>query len=116
MYNKNRINTLFRGYVSQKDTTFLAELIQELNPMIDVCLSRWPIYKSFWGDAKQEIKLRLWRNLQNFNIDRSRQLINPSAYLFFLLRTYCTRILTRLPDTQMISLDEVLTQRSESTY
>jgi len=112
MYNKDKIDELFREFIFTKDNKFLARLIEELSPMVDVVLSRWPQHKSFWDDCKSEIKLRLWRNLQNQNIDRTRQTINPSAYLFFLLRTLATRILTRLPDTQMLSLDSILDQQN----
>jgi len=116
MYNKDKIDELFREFIFSKDTIFLAQLIQELSPMIDVVLSKWPQHKRFWPDTKQEIKMRLWRNLQNQNIDRTRQETNPSAYLFFLLRTMCTRILTKVPDMYMLSLDEVMAQQRETAY
>jgi len=112
MYNKNRIDALFKEYIFTKNLEILEDLLEELSSMIDVVLSRWPQHKSFWDDCKSEIKLRLWRNLQNQNIDRTRQTINPSAYLFFLLRTMATRVLTRIPDTQMLSLDSILNQHS----
>lgn len=114
MYDKNKINALFREYVFTEDDEFLAQLIEEISPMIDVCLSRWVTHKRHWPDAKQEMKLRLWRNLRNAKIDRTKQLINPSSYLFFLLRTLATRILTNLPDASVLSLDSILSQRSES--
>lgn len=117
MYDKIQINILFREFVFSKDLETLELLIEALTPMIDVVLSRWAAYSRHIEDARQEIKLRLWRNLQNFEIDRRKQLVNPSSYLFFLLRNYARKVLSRLPpDVFLASLDEILIQRNESTY
>jgi len=116
VYNKNRIDNLFREYIFTGDDRILGQLIEALSPMIDVVLSRWTTHKRFFEDAQQEIKLKLWKNLRGFE-RLEKQTINPSSYLFFLLRNYARRVLGHLPpDVFLTSLDDILTQRSESTY
>lgn len=117
MYDKEAINALFREFIFTEDDKFLAQLIEELTPMIDVILSRWGAHKRHWDDTRQQILLMLWRNLRNFEIDRTKQTINPTSYLFFLIRTYATRSFRSVQGkcpVYMLSLDDILSQRGES--
>jgi len=78
----------------------LEGLIKACDPMIDVILmTRYSQHFRHCEDIKQEIRLRLWKNLGRRSLEHlrsERYVKNPAAYLFFLIRTYAARAFRRL--------------------
>lgn len=111
MYDKEAINALFREYALTENLETLSQLIVSLDDMINVCLSRWRWHKRFWPDAGQEIRMRLWKNLERRKegLGAERYIKNPTAYLYFLIRTYANRAFRSVSSSiPMLSLDVVL--------
>ena len=122
MYSKETINTLFREYVSSQDDRFLSRLIEELDDMTNIILrTRWASFIQYHDDIGQEVRLRLWRNLRRrkASLGEERYAKNPTAYLYFLIRTYTARAFKSVQGkcpVYMLSLDDILSQRSGSAY
>lgn len=97
MYHKDEINKLYCKYTETREEASLASLITECEPIIDIVLTRYKKYSRHTSDMKQEVLLRLWKNLRLRPTENlTRYLINPTSYLFFLIRTYCTRAWWRM--------------------
>ena len=93
MYSKERINQTYVAYVTSREEQDLAALLKELEPVVDVILSRWVSFHEHHQDARQECFLRLWRNLQRRETaSLEKQAVNPTAYLYFLIRSYLCKI------------------------
>jgi len=78
----------------------LEQLIKACDPIIDIILAtRYKMHIRHFEDLKQEMRLKLWKNLgrrtkEHLMTERYTQ--NPTAYLFFLIRTYAARSFRRL--------------------
>lgn len=79
----------------REDTT-LIRLIAECEPIVDIILTHWSDHRHD-DDVRQEVRLRLWRNLRERSSDNlALQTINPTAYLIFYIRTLVCRVQYRL--------------------
>jgi len=115
LYKKEKIDALFLRYSRHKDGRVLRGLIQECSPIIDIILAKR--YKGsirHFEDIKQEVKLKMWKNLRRRsreNLRSERCSKNPTAYLYFLIRAYVAKAFGRLKkiykeDIEMTSSDE----------
>lgn len=95
MYRKEKIDALFLRYSRHKDGRVLQGLIEECSPIIDIILAKR--YKSgirHFEDIKQEVKLKMWKNLRRRskeNLRSERCSKYPTAYLYFLIRAYIAK-------------------------
>lgn len=97
MYQKEKINILYKIYADTRDDKILEQLISELCPIIDIVLTKYTKYSRHADDMRQEVKLRLWKNLRlRDDNNLKRYLICPTSYLFFLIRTYTLRAWWRM--------------------
>jgi len=78
----------------------LEKLIEACDPIIDIILAtRYKAHTRHFEDIKQEVRLKLWKNLgrrTKEHLGTKRYTRNPTAYLFFLIRTYAARSFRRL--------------------
>lgn len=93
-YNKERIESLFDAYVNSGDEKIFGDLIEASSPIIDVVLKKYSKYGRHFEDIRQEVKLKMWKNLRDPK-KLSRCSINPTAYLFFVIRAYVSRTYER---------------------
>lgn len=97
MYSKRKINILYKIYADTRDEEVLGRLILECEPIIDIVLTRYKKYSHHAEDTKQEVKLKMWKNLRLRTRDNlERYFINPTSYLFFLIRLYVSRAFWKL--------------------
>lgn len=95
MYSKKKIDLLFRRYVEEGDDEIFGELMEAVDPMIDVVLRNYSKYDRHFSDLKQEVKLKMWKNQRNpKKLGRSK--VAPSVYMFFLIRSYTLRAFEKL--------------------
>ena len=120
MYSKSKIGLLFNRYVDTGDDDVFGELIEECNPIIDIVLKRYTKYSRHFGDMKQEVKLKMWKNLRDPNkLCRSR--MNPTGYLWFVIRAYvklsydkCSRIFeNELDEVNFITFEEWMSDENK---
>jgi len=90
-YSKKKINSLFRCYVESGEDEIFGQLIEVCGSMIDVVLNRYKRYSRHFEDAKQEIKLRMWKNLRQPERMKC-YCLSPVTYLFFVIRAYAAAI------------------------
>lgn len=109
MYNKEIINALYVRYSRHKHRKTLENLIKACDPIADVILAtRYRQHFRHHEDIKQEIRLRLWKNLGHRtkeSLRLERYVKNPTAYLFFLIRTYAARAFRRLKSVYKESIE-----------
>lgn len=118
MYDKRKINILFKTYADTREDEILGRLIEECEPIIDIVLIKYTKYSRHRDDMKQEVLLRLWRNLRLRDAENlARYLINPCHYLFFLIRTYCLRGFFRMfsvhKEEYESSLESIMSEQAE---
>jgi len=95
LYDKEKINQLFKRYVDTGSNKVFGQLIESCDPLIDVVLKRFKKHSRHLSDLKQEVRLKLLQYQRS--PDRLRRyLTSPTTYLFFIIRAY-----TRLAFEQM---------------
>jgi len=95
MYSKDKIDLLFRKYIEDGDDKIFGDLMEAVDPMIDVVLRNYSKYDRHFSDLKQEVKLKMWKNQRNPK-KLGRTKMAPSVYLFFLIRSYVSRAFDKL--------------------
>lgn len=95
MYSKRKIDLLFRKYVEEGDDKIFGELMEAVDPMIDVVLKSYGGQEIYFEDLKQEVKLKMWKN-QRDPKKLGRSSTTPSVYMFFLIRSYTARAFERI--------------------
>ena len=86
-YDKKNITSLFIRYTESGEEEIFTQLIEACEPMIDTILARYEKYVRYFEDAKQEVKLKMWKNLRQPK-RMKRYCISPTTYLFFVIRAY----------------------------
>lgn len=75
-------------------------MIEECEPIIDILLTRYKKYGYHAEDVKQEVKMKLWKNLRLRSIENlEKNFVSPVTYLFFLIRMYVGRIFWKICKT-----------------
>ena len=75
----------------------MEQLIEECSPIIDIILTKYKKYDYHAEDTKQEVKLKMWKNLRLRTQDNlQRNFRSPVTYLFFLIRMYVFRAFWKL--------------------
>ena len=95
MYSKRRIDLLFRQYVEEGKDEIFGDLMEAVDPMIDVVLKSYGGHEVHFQDLKQEVKLKMWKN-QRSPKRLGRSSVRPSIYMFFLIRSYTARAFERI--------------------
>jgi len=62
---------------------------------VDIVLTNYGKYSRHFQDVRQEIKLRMWKNLRHPK-KLARNIVSPSTYLFFVVRAYVAKIFESL--------------------
>jgi len=94
LYDKEKIDFLYRKYVQNRDEKSLGDLIEACDPMIRIIANRTVGYVKFFKDLKQEIKLKMAKNFpENGKLEKYNKC--PSAYLYFKIWTYMIMALRR---------------------
>lgn len=84
---------MYKIYSDTRDEKILGQLIEECSPVIDVILTKFRKYDYHAEDVKQEVKLKMWKNLRLRSAENlSKNFPSPVTYLFFLIRMYVGRI------------------------
>jgi len=86
-YSKEEINRLFERFVKTKDDKTFELLMAACEPVMEIVLTKYLKYIRHHEDIKQSVRLKLWKNVR-MSKGLSEYLINPSAYLFFIIRWY----------------------------
>ena len=97
MYDKKEIDGLYKSYAESRSEEVLEQLITACEPIIGIVLAKYEKYNRHAEDMRQEVKLRMWKNLRlrtGENLARYYQ--SPTTYLYFLIRTYVRRAFRRL--------------------
>lgn len=95
MYDKKKIDLLFEQYVRSGDNKTFEQLIETCDSMVDIVLTKYGKYSRHFQDVRQEIKLRMWKNLRNPK-KLAHNIVSPSTYLFFVVRAYVVKIFESL--------------------
>ncbi len=95
MYSKRRIDLLFRQYVEEGKDEIFGDLMEAVDPMIDVVLKSYGGHEVHFQDLKQEVKLKMWKNQRNPK-KLGRSSATPSIYMFFLIRSYTARAFDKI--------------------
>ena len=95
MYSKKKIDLLFRQYVEEGDDKIFGDLMEAVDPMIDVVLKSYGGQEVHFQDLKQEVKLKMWKN-QRSPKKLGRSSMRPSVYMFFLIRSYTARAFEKI--------------------
>ena len=75
----------------------MEQLIEECSPIIDIVLTKYKKYDYHAEDTKQEVKLKMWKNLRLRTQDNLKRYVqSPVTYLFFLIREYVSKAFWRL--------------------
>lgn len=84
MYNVVKIEHLAKVYVESAEDKDFELLLDLLIPVIDIQLGKkYPDHRGYWGDMKQEVLLKLWKNRKGLLFTSSEKL-----YLFLYRRIF----------------------------
>lgn len=109
MYSKEKINALYRQYAKKNEGEILRQLIEECYPIIDIVLTKYGKHARHFEDIRQEVKLRLWKNLgQRTPENLGRYCKSPTTYLFFLIRNYSRRAFKRLKNIYKEDIEVII--------
>lgn len=109
MYHKKKIDALYKQYIKEREREVLERLIEECYPIIDIVLTRYGKHARHFEDIRQEVKLRLWKNLRRrTSEDLGHYCKSPTTYLFFLIRNYSRRAFERLKNIYKEDIEVVL--------
>jgi len=90
-YNKKKICLLYEEYILTADDKVFEKLMEEVEPIIDIVLTKYGKYGRHFDDVRQEMRLSLWKNFRNpERLKKFRDI--PVTYLFFVVRAYMVRI------------------------
>jgi len=90
VYSKKKIGLLFNQYVDSGDNKTFGELMEAIDPIIDIVLKKYQKYERHFDDLKQEVKLKMWKNQRNpKKLGRYRKA--PTVHMFYLVRSYISR-------------------------
>jgi len=95
LYSKSKIDLLFRKYIEEGDDKVFGELMEAVDPMIDIVLRNYSKYDRHFSDLKQEVKLKMWKN-QRSPKKLGCAKMSPTVYMFFLIRSYTARAFDKL--------------------
>ena len=87
MYSKRKIGLLFNQYVDNGDDEIFGELMEAIDPIIDIVLKKYKKRERHFDDLKQEVKLKMWKNQRN-PIKLGRYCKAPTTHMFYLIRSY----------------------------
>ncbi len=94
-YDKKKICLLYEEYISTEDDKVFGELMKEIDPIIDIVLTKYGKLGRYFEDARQEMRMKLWMHFRN-----PERLVkysdNPSTYLFSVVRAYMVKIFESL--------------------
>lgn len=93
MYNKEKINRLFKKYVETGDDKVFEQLLKVYNPMLDIVLGQYAKHSRHIKDIEQEVRLRMWQHIRNpvrmeKYLKHSAAQWSPVTYLFFVTTAY----------------------------
>jgi len=75
MYQKEEIEQLAKKYVETQEEEVFEALIKALESLINVQLGKnYSSLKQFWGDLRQEVLLKLYKNRGGLSTTRSKSL------------------------------------------
>jgi len=87
MYDKDRIDSLFRNYCETEDPKIFEELIGACRPLVQVILSKYPSHLPWFEDISQDVLLKMWTNLKNPD-QLKRHLVSPTSFLYSRIWPY----------------------------
>ena len=87
MYSKEKIGLLFNQYVDNGDDKTFGELMEAIDPIIDIVLKKYKKKERHFEDVKQDVKMKLWKNQRNPK-KLGRYCESPTTYIFYLIRSY----------------------------
>jgi len=107
VYSKEKIGLLFNHYVDSGDDKVFGELMEAIDPIIDIVLKKYQKYERHFDDVKQLVKLKMWKNQRNpKKLGRYRK--SPTTYMFYLVRSYVSiayeKILKIYDDNEKVSV------------
>ncbi|GAF87953.1 unnamed protein product, partial [marine sediment metagenome] len=90
---------LYLQYAQSKSDEILENLVGACDKIINVILAtRYHRHFRHHDDLRQEIRLKLWKNLgrrTEESLRSERYTKNPTAYLFFLIRAHASKAFNR---------------------
>ncbi|GAG76609.1 unnamed protein product [marine sediment metagenome] len=81
-YDKKKICELYMEYIETESDDVFGRLIIELEPIIDIVLTKYGRLGRHFEDARQMIKMKLWEHFRSKE-RLMKYRISPVNYLFF---------------------------------
>lgn len=108
---------MYKIYADSRDEKILGQLIEECGPIIDVLLTRYKKYSYHAEDVKQEIKLKMWKNLRLRSAENlEKNFPGPTSYLFFLIRMYMGKIFWKFCKTYGEDIEIILNNKDMADF